>query len=142
MPSLVTLLPFVFELSSKNHGGGQNDPPTRAKVKCVGKAVLTLGGHRPSGGPGLETQLALGHKAPAPDVFRLWGGIVHYPFEGCLEPLEAGDGQSVLLVRDVGQAADVVVECSQLLWHHKEHAKMTRFSLASKLPQPHVRSVQ
>ena len=29
MPSLVTLLPFVFELSSKNHrgGGGQNDPP-------------------------------------------------------------------------------------------------------------------
>ena len=33
---MVTLLPFVFELSSKNHrgGGGQNDPPppTRAKV--------------------------------------------------------------------------------------------------------------
>ena len=29
MPSLDTLLPFVFELSSKNHsgGGGQNDPP-------------------------------------------------------------------------------------------------------------------
>ena len=37
MPSLVTLLPFVFELSSKNHrGGGQNDPPpTRAKVKAL-----------------------------------------------------------------------------------------------------------
>ena len=55
-----------------------------AGLKCVGKAVLTFGGHRPSGGPSLETQLALGHKAPAPDVFRLWGGIVHYPFEGCL----------------------------------------------------------
>ena len=27
MPSLVTLLPLVFELSSKNHRGGQNDPP-------------------------------------------------------------------------------------------------------------------
>ena len=28
MPNLVMLLPFVFELSSKNHrGGGQNDPP-------------------------------------------------------------------------------------------------------------------
>ena len=49
-------------------------------VAGVGKAVLMFGGHRPSGGPGLETQLALGHKAPAPDVFRLWGGIAHYPF--------------------------------------------------------------
>ena len=27
MPSLVKLLPFVLELSSKNHRGGQNDPP-------------------------------------------------------------------------------------------------------------------
>ena len=36
MPSLVTLLPFVFELSSKHHrggGGGKMIPPTRAKVK-------------------------------------------------------------------------------------------------------------
>ena len=35
MPSLVTLLPFVFELSSKNHRGGggkMTPPPTRAKV--------------------------------------------------------------------------------------------------------------
>ena len=35
MPSLVLLLSFVFELSSKNHRGGQNDPPpTRAKVNA------------------------------------------------------------------------------------------------------------
>ena len=36
MPSLVTLLPFVFELSSKNHRGGGKMTPTRAKVKLNG----------------------------------------------------------------------------------------------------------
>ena len=35
-----------------------------------------------------------------------------------MEPLEAGDGRSVLLLWDVGQAADVVAECRELRWHH------------------------
>ena len=49
MPSLVTLLLFVFELSSKNHRGGQNDPPpTRAKVNpgLVAVGRLVCGGPR------------------------------------------------------------------------------------------------
>ena len=43
MPSLVTLLLFVFELSSKNHRGGgakMTPPPTRAKVKRKVAALI------------------------------------------------------------------------------------------------------
>ena len=41
MPSLVTLLPFVFELSSKNNRGAKMTPPppTRAKVNLSSDGV-------------------------------------------------------------------------------------------------------
>ena len=47
MPSLVTLLPFVFELSSKNHRGGgcQNDPPPGRRLMSYKMAISVQNPH-------------------------------------------------------------------------------------------------